>query len=128
MVDVTFLLLIFFVVTASFQLQKAIGVAKSTVDAPSPSPETPPELVELEVQVDQSGSFRVLADQWQTETPSKQALTTQLRQWRSGQPDDARLLVTVDQSAKLQWLVDAMDAGTLAGFNALRIESVEAFP
>lgn len=127
MVDVTFLLLIFFVVTASFQLQKAIDLPRPAVDAPCPSP-TPPELAQLELRVNQSGAFRVLASEWQAETPSKQALISHLKQWRDGYRDDAVLLVTVDQRARLQSLVDAMDAGTLAGFQTLRVQSVEDVP
>ncbi|MGB7345374.1 MAG: biopolymer transporter ExbD [Pirellulaceae bacterium] len=128
MVDVTFLLLIFFVVTASFQLQKAIDVPRPTVDAPGPVDDPTPELAELELRVDEAGTFRVLAADWQTETPSKQALITQLKQWRSGKSGDVELLVAVDQHARLQSLVDAMDAGTLAGFDTLHVRSVDELP
>ncbi len=128
MVDVTFLLLIFFVVTASFQLQKAVSLPQTPSNQPSRTPDVPAEVSELELRVDRSGSFRVLAADWQSETPSKQSLITQLKRWRSGQVGDTSLLVCAEHDAQLQLLVDAMDAGTLAGFQELRVESVEDFP
>ncbi len=128
MVDVTFLVLIFFVVTASFQLQKAISVPHNPSHQSSRTSDVSPEVSELELRVDRFGSFRVLAADWQSETPSKQSLITQLKQWRSGQVGDTSLLVSAEQDAQLQRLVDAMDAGTLAGFQKLRVESVENFP
>ena len=128
MVDVTFLLLIFFVVTASFQLQKAIGVPTASVEEASLTQIIPPETTELELRVDQAGSFRILAADWQSATPSKQTLITQLKQWRTEQAGESSLLVAVEQDARLQLLVDAMDAGTLAGFETLTVQSVEVFP
>ncbi|QDT08730.1 Biopolymer transport protein ExbD/TolR [Planctomycetes bacterium K23_9] len=128
MVDVTFLLLIFFVVTASFQMQKSIGMPMAPSEVPGLVAEPPPELAELELRVDQAGTFRVLASQWQCETPSKQTLITQLKQWRRNRPDHASLLVAFDENTRLQSLVDAMDAGTLAGFQKLRVQSFTEFP
>jgi biopolymer transport protein ExbD len=62
MVDVTFLLLIFFMVTASFSLQKSIQVPRQQADAssPNPDPDVQPELESIEVQIDEHGSFMVL--------------------------------------------------------------------
>ena len=62
MVDVTFLLLIFFMVTASFSLQKSIQMPRQTSDLPSLSPveQETEELDPVEVEIDEYGSFFVL--------------------------------------------------------------------
>ena len=60
MVDVTFLLLIFFMVTASFQLQKSIEMPRQQTDAPSTQAieEDPEELDQVELQIDEFGAER----------------------------------------------------------------------
>ncbi|MCS7468044.1 biopolymer transporter ExbD [Stieleria sp. ICT_E10.1] len=128
MVDVTFLLLIFFMVTAAFSLQKSIEMPRQQTDAPSTTvvEEEEEDLEMVEVQVDEFGSFLVLATDWQEETPGKQNLITTLKRANeSGNP--ARLVIKVHELCKLQYLVDAMDAGTIAGFNETQVTQVEEF-
>ena len=129
MVDVTFLLLIFFMVTASFSLQKSIEMPRQQTDAPSTNsdPEETDELESVEVQVDDRGSFLVLAADWEKETPGKQNLISALRSAMTNASDGMRLDITVHELAKLQSLVDAMDAGTIAGFTELQVTQVEDF-
>lgn len=129
MVDVTFLLLIFFMVTASFSLQKSIEMPRQQTDAPSTSV-TEEELEELdmvELQVDEFGSFLVLAADWERETPGKQNLISALKEAMTAGSDGMRLAVKVHELAKLQALVDAMDAGTIAGFTEIEVTQVEDF-
>lgn len=128
MVDVTFLLLIFFMVTAAFSLQKSIEMPRQQTDAPSTTvvEEEEEELETVEVQVDEFGSFLVLATDWQEETPGKQNLITTLKRSREGGAD-ARLVIKVHELCKLQYLVDAMDAGTIAGFVETQVTQVEEF-
>ncbi|MDV6028924.1 MAG: biopolymer transporter ExbD [Phycisphaera sp. RhM] len=128
MVDVTFLLLIFFMVTAAFSLQKSIEMPRQQTDAPSTTvvEEEEEDLEMVEVQVDEFGSFLVLATDWQEETPGKQNLITTLKRANeSGNP--ARLVIKVHELCKLQYLVDAMDAGTIAGFTETQVTQVEEF-
>jgi biopolymer transport protein ExbD len=129
MVDVTFLLLIFFMVTASFSLQKSIEMPRQQTDAPSTSTtdEEPEELDQVELQVDEFGSFLVLAADWERETPGKQNLITALKESLTAGSDGTRLAVKVHELAKLQALVDAMDAGTIAGFTQIEVTQVEDF-
>ena len=129
MVDVTFLLLIFFMVTASFSLQKSIEMPRQQTDAPSTSTtdEEPEELDQVEVQVDEYGSFLVLAADWEKETPGKQNLISALKESLTAGSDGTRLSVKVHELAKLQALVDAMDAGTIAGFTQIEVTQVEDF-
>ncbi|QDV47742.1 Biopolymer transport protein ExbD/TolR [Stieleria neptunia] len=128
MVDVTFLLLIFFMVTAAFSLQKSIEMPRQQTDAPSTTvvEEEEEDLEMVEVQVDEFGSFLVLATDWQEETPGKQNLITTLKRANeTGNP--ARLVIKVHELCKLQYLVDAMDAGTIAGFTETQVTQVEEF-
>ncbi len=128
MVDVTFLLLIFFMVTAAFSLQKSIEMPRQQTDAPSTTvvEEQEEELDMVEVQVDEFGSFLVLATDWQEETPGKQNLITTLKRAREG-GGETRLVIKVHELCKLQYLVDAMDAGTIAGYAETQVTQVEQF-
>ena len=127
MVDVTFLLLIFFMVTASFSLQKSIEMPRQQTDAPSTQAieEDPEELDQVELQIDEMGGFLVLAADWEAETPGKQNLISKLREAKVA--DAAKLIIKVHEDAILQSLVDGMDAGTIAGYSEIQVTQVEQF-
>ncbi|MEM6688356.1 MAG: biopolymer transporter ExbD [Planctomycetota bacterium] len=128
MVDVTFLLLIFFMVTAAFSLQKSIRMPRQQTDAPSintEEEEDPKEQVEL--QIDEYGSFLVMAPEWEREVPGKQNLVSALREAITGNTDGMDLVIKVHEMAKLNALVDAMDAGTIAGYASLQVTQVDGF-
>lgn len=129
MVDVTFLLLIFFMVTASFSLQKSIQMPRQSSDLPSMSnvEEETEELDPIELEIDESGAFLVLAPEWERETPGKQNLTTALKEAIGDNRDGMKLDIKVHESAKLQMLVDGMDAGTIAGFTQIQVTEVDGF-
>lgn len=129
MVDVTFLLLIFFMVTAAFSLQKSINMPRQQTDAPSTSviEEESEDLDMVELEVDEFGAFLVMAPDWERETPGKQNLISALREALAGNKDGMRLAIKVHELAKLSALVDAMDAGTIAGFAQLEVTQVEDF-
>ncbi|TWU51008.1 Biopolymer transport protein ExbD/TolR [Rubripirellula tenax] len=129
MVDVTFLLLIFFMVTAAFSLQKSIEMPRQQTDAPSTNsePEETEDLDMVEVQVDEYGSFLVMAPEWERETPGKQNLVSTLKEAAGNNNDGMRLVIKVHEMAKLRALVDAMDAGTIAGYAELEVTQVEEF-
>lgn len=129
MVDVTFLLLIFFMVTASFSLQKSIPMPRQQTDAPSPNvqEEEEEDIDMVTVQIDEFGSFLVLAPDWERETPGKQNLVTALREAIGESGGAVRLVIEVHEDAKLRFLVDCMDAGTIAGYSEAQITQVEEF-
>jgi biopolymer transport protein ExbD len=128
MVDVTFLLLIFFMVTAAFSLQKSIQMPRQQSDAPSQSvrEEIVEELDTVEVQIDERGTFLVLAEV-DTETPSKKTLLNALRAAVALGGNEQKLVIKVHEACKLQALVDCMDAGTIAGFSQTQVSTVEEF-
>lgn len=129
MVDVTFLLLIFFMVTASFSLQKSIQMPRQQSELPSSNPDPDPtdEKDPVELEIDENGGFLVLAPEWEKETPGKQNLISALKEAVGDNRDGMQLNIKVHENAKLQFLVDGMDAGTIAGFAALQVTEVDGF-
>ncbi len=129
MVDVTFLLLIFFMVTASFSLQKSMSMPRQQSDLPSSAPiEDPPEDPDtVTVQIDEFGSFLVLASDWERETPGKQNLISALREAIAPFSGAVTLSIEVHEEARLRYLVDCMDAGAICSFAEVKITQVEGF-
>jgi len=130
MVDVTFLLLIFFMVTASFSLQKSLEMPRQQSDAPSTNVKEEEEEDKdmVTVQIDEYGSFLVLAADWERETPGKQNLTTALREAIGEVGSGAvRLVIEVHEDARLKYLVDCMDAGAICGYGEIQVTQVDGF-
>lgn len=126
MVDVTFLLLVFFMVTAAFTLQKTIAMPRQQTELASRRVDLSPQ-PEVNVQVDRYGAFLVMTPNWDLETPGKQRLVAALRDAAGESGEDVRLRIEVHEMAKLGSLVDAMDAGTTAGFASLQVSQVDDF-
>ncbi len=129
MVDVTFLLLIFFMVTASFSLQKSIESPRQQSDAPSSNSQQI-EVLETDVvtvQINEMGSFLVLAPDWERETPGKQNLIRALREVIGDGSTAYKLAIEVHEAAKLQALVDCMDAGAICDYGEVQVTQVEGF-
>ncbi|HBJ33478.1 MAG TPA: biopolymer transporter ExbD [Planctomycetaceae bacterium] len=129
MVDVTFLLLIFFMVTASFSLQKSMSMPRQQSDLPSSAPQEEPEEEPdmVTVQIDEFGSFLVMASDWERETPGKQNLISALREAMAPFSGAVTLSIEVHEEAKLRYLVDCMDAGAICSFAEVKITQVDGF-
>ncbi|WP_404305859.1 ExbD/TolR family protein [Neorhodopirellula lusitana] len=129
MVDVTFLLLIFFMVTASFSLQRSIAMPRQMSDQPSPNPSVEPnvELESIQLEIDDEGAFLVLTPDWEREPTGKQNLVAALKEAVAANHDNLKLDIRVHENAQLQRLVDGMDAGTITGFQAIQITQVNGF-
>lgn len=130
MVDVTFLLLIFFMVTASFALQKSIAMPRQQSEAPSSQPveDEQDELDQVTVQIDQFGGFLVLGPDWERDVAGKPSLVSALREAKESSGSGVvRLMIECHEAAKLQSLVDAMDAGTICDYSELQITQVDGF-
>lgn len=129
MVDVTFLLLIFFMVTASFSVQKSIPMPPQTSDAPSTTMNEDPEdeIDQVTLQVNELGGYLVIAAEWEREVAGKLSLVNTLREAKLPLPGEVRLSIECHESAHLQMLVDAMDAGALCDFSELQVTQVDGF-
>ncbi|MCA9121458.1 MAG: biopolymer transporter ExbD [Planctomycetaceae bacterium] len=131
MVDVTFLLLIFFMVTAAFTLQKSLQVPKPNPDEAS---ETVQEQEEddsdrVTVQVDEFNTYHVITVDWEEEAPSVQDLLRFLRQARDGDSTGKvpkTLLVEANGESLHEKVVAALDAGSDTGFEEVLLATVES--
>ena len=127
MVDVTFLLLIFFMVTASFTLQKSLEQPHAKSDQPSPNPieepDTPPDYVQ--VNIDQNNTYYVTTrDFEELECPSDSEMRAQVR---SGFeiPGTERLIIVAHVESLHSKVVTAWDAGVINNVNKIEIQTTE---
>ncbi len=131
MVDVTFLLLIFFMVTAAFSLQKKLDVPTPKPDEPSSNPiqldqEDDPSTVT--VIVDEFNTYQVITVDWEAEAPSEQELLIKLREARGGNrsgKQPSKLLIKAHGDALHERVVFAMDSGTEVGMDEVQLMSFE---
>ena len=134
MVDVTFLLLIFFMVTAAFAMQKSFEVPVPKPDEPSSQTRTIQDLEDdpnvVVVRIDEFNTFYVVAAAWdeEKEAPSKQELLVKLREARnSGDSGNVAntLVVMAHGDAMHEKVVMAMDAGTDVGMDEVKLSTFE---
>jgi biopolymer transport protein ExbD len=130
MVDVTFLLLIFFMVTAAYSLQKSIQV-------PAPDQEESSAQARTYEDIEQDDDFviiRIAKDNtiWvnEQEAPSEQEVLVKLREAREGQPGTTTrgptsLLVMPDVEARHETVVMCLDAGSAVGMENVRLACVD---
>jgi biopolymer transport protein ExbD len=128
MVDVTFLLLIFFMVTAAFSLQKSLELPVAESSQPSTQAmsldeiEADPQYVI--VRIDEYNTFRVAAAAWEheQEAASKLDLLDKLRAAQNSGPAPlAHMLVMASEEATHEQVVAALDAGSAVGMEDVRL-------
>jgi biopolymer transport protein ExbD len=132
MVDTTFLLLLFFMITAAFSLQRSLQV-------PTPRPEDQPSenVVYREqsddpdtvtVHVDENNTYRVVSTEFDVEAPSTHEMLIRLREAcennRAGRRP-TKLLVMANNEALHERVVAAMDAGSSVGMEEIQLMMVE---
>lgn len=134
MVDVTFLLLIFFMVTASFTMQKSLNIPKPETDEPSSQPQSVQDFQDnpdyVVVRVDGFNTYHLSAAAWpdEVEAPSEQELLVKLRQARQGDGQGhvpSKLLVIANGGALHERVVTAVDAGNDVGMEEVQLLTVE---
>ena len=127
MVDVTFLLLIFFMVTAAFSLQKSLEV---------PTPESQQSAAESEEEEDESDYVivEIRRDDAvfvnEIAAPSKQELLLKLREAREGPPGSglrgpSKMRVLADRKCRHEKVVEVLDAGNEVRMEGIQLETVE---
>lgn len=128
MVDVTFLLLIFFMVTAAFSLMRTHEQPKPNVEDPSTNVEQRDEEDNLdycEVIIDQNGSYFVTSrGDEEVEAPSETEMRALVRNAKENDNVD-RLIVTCHVDSKHSRFVAAWDAGLAAGISELQRRTTE---
>ena len=127
MVDVTFLLLIFFMVTAAFNLQKSLEVPTPDEDKASTQQRiVDPEDGNIVVRIDQDSTVWVN----ESEAPSEQDLLVKLREAKQGSPGSDSppinsLLVMADGNARHEVVIMVLDAGNSVQMEPIRLVTVE---
>nr|WP_275589365.1 biopolymer transporter ExbD [Pseudomonas sp. KSR10] len=123
LIDVVFILLLFFVVTTTFTRETQLKV-----DLPEAASGTPPQDAEkkqLEVVIDVDGSFTLNG-----KTLIKHDLSTLMAALskESGGDTSLPMIISADGKTPHQAVITAMDAAGKLGFAQLRITTVEAQP
>ena len=128
MVDVTFLLLIFFMVTASFTLQKSLeqNHAKSeepAIDVVEPDPDPPEDYVEI--LIDQSSTFYVTSrSEDEVECPSDSEMRSRVRD--AVKSDGARRLVIIAHVDSLhRKVITAWDTALINDIQEIDFQTTE---
>ena len=131
MVDVVFLLLIFFMLTASFSIQKVIRTPRQQSDKPSSnaSSDKDPENAGPVVQVDEFNSYALVSADDREEVSSKQDLIVALLRLKEMSSGDEMEMLTVQahEESTHGAVVGALDAGRAAKFNRFKTVMVEQF-
>lgn len=133
MVDVTFLLLIFFMVTASFSLQKTLETPAPRNESPSSQSRTIEDLMDdpdyVVVRIDSYNTCFVTCAAWndEREAPSRQELLVKIQEARSSNPSSppGTLLVNAHVNAMHEQVVAALDAGNTVGMNQVKLVTTE---
>ena len=126
MVDVTFLLLIFFMVTASFTLQKSIKQPPAQSDMPSVNVDDL-EIVDdyIEVIIDQTNTYYVTSRQEEeVEAPSEREMRSQL-QIAKENSNATRMIIRAHVDSMHRKVVTAWDAGITVGMDKIEIQTTE---
>lgn len=121
LIDVVFILLLFFVVTTTFTRETRLKVDLPEAASGAPMEET--ELRPLEVLVGADGSFSVNGNA--LVKSDLNSLMTALQRESEGDTS-LPLTISADGKAPHQSVVTAMDAAGKLGFSRLRIATVEA--
>ena len=126
MVDVTFLLLIFFMVTASFSIQKSIEQPPPKTDEPSDIvQEEDPDKDYVTVLVDQNNTYYVTSrDEDEVECPSDREMWTRVREAKN-MSNVGRMIIRAHVDSMHKKVISAYDAGRVAGIEDISIETTE---
>ena len=133
MVDVTFLLLIFFMITASFSVQKSIQrPAQKEQEASTQALEPPPDDAAdiVTVQVDEFNAYSVITIDWDRVVGSKQDLIVALVDAHAvGGPGQipTKLVIQAHEDCIHAAVIAALDAGREAQFENFEVNTVEQF-
>lgn len=132
MVDVAFLLLIFFMLTASFSIQKVIRTSPPQSEQPSNNAaqvQVDDKLENLIIQVDEFNAYTVVSADGQTNVASsRQELVTILRQIRNESGEQPpRIIIQAHVDSFHGAVVGCMDAAREAVFTSFQLLAVESF-
>jgi biopolymer transport protein ExbD len=123
LIDVVFILLLFFVVTTTFTRETQLKIDLPEADSATPVQET--QLKQLEVMIAADGSYALNGQQL---VKSDLATLSSALQKESGGDSSLPVVISADARTPHQAVITAMDAAGKLGFSHLRITTVEAQP
>lgn len=114
MIDVVFLLLLFFMVSTSFIRESSLKV-----DLPQATGQALPEQdLAIDIVINADGYFVV--NEVTLESPSPDQLSAHLKQ-AVGENEDPHIIISADANAEYQNIVTAMDVAQQLGYNRLTL-------
>jgi biopolymer transport protein ExbD len=127
MVDVTFLLLIFFMVTAAFTMQKSMQIPKPEVSdvASTNSVDEEEDNESVTIHIDADNMYRVITPDDEFECPSVQEMHVRLREAMTASPQPERLIVRANRECTHERVVTALDAGADAKIDDIQLVTVD---
>ncbi|SFP90187.1 biopolymer transport protein ExbD [Geopseudomonas sagittaria] len=123
LIDVVFILLLFFVVTTTFTRETQLKIDLPEADSATPVEEA--QLKQLEVMIAADGSYSLNG---QSLVKSDLATLSSALQKESAGDSSLPLVISADARTPHQAVITAMDAAGKLGFSRLRITTVEAQP
>ncbi len=129
MVDVTFLLLIFFMITASFTTEKVIQ-QKASSDKPTSQSKPNEENVPIKILVDEFNAYTIIfPDGGEDEATSKQELISilKLAEMDGTSEDASSMVIEAHEDSIHAAVVAALDAGRQRNFTSFQVTVVESF-
>lgn len=127
MVDVTFLLLIFFMVTASFTLQKSLEQPPAKSDQPSLNNVDEPIIEEdfVQVNIGSNNTFYVTTrDSEEVECPSDNEMRARVKDAKDS-TSATRLIIVAHVDSFHEKMVTAWDAGMINNMKEIEIQTTE---
>ena len=127
MVDVTFLLLIFFMITASFTLVRSVEQPKPNTDQPSkifqdPVPDTPDY---VEVMIDQHDTFHITTrSKNDVEAGSNLEMQRLIRESVENDEPERCVIIAHEQSS-LKKLIAVYSAARVLGINTIQLQTTD---
>jgi len=127
MVDVTFLLLIFFMVTASFTLQKSLEQPHAQNEDPSTNVQDNDEQPDdfIQINIDQNNTYYVTTrDSDEVECPSESEMRARVKDAKSNS-NATRLVIRAHEESYHSKVVTAWDAGLVNDLDQIEIQTTD---
>lgn len=127
MVDVTFLLLIFFMVTASFTLQKSLEQPPAKSDQPSTEVQEEEEILDdyVQVTIDQTNTYYVTTrDDEEIECPSDSEMRSRVKDAKET-TSATRMIILAHVDSTQAKLVTAWDTGVINNIEKIEIQTTD---
>ena len=127
MIDVTFLLLIFFMLTASFTVQQSLETPHSKIDEPSTQSveEQEDNLEYVEVIIDQNNTYYITTrGEAEVEAGSDRDMQARVRSAKE-EYNAVKLIITAHVDSFHSKMVKAWDTGVANGFEKIEVRTTE---